>query len=127
MNDRLHGPFAAFTRWVNDALASPWALAVALALVAGYILVGPYVGLPEPTIDLSFLITLSTFVLVFLIEHQGNRDRAAMQVKLDELLRVVEHADERKIGIEERHPREIDAVRDRTIDETRERGRRRVG
>lgn len=127
MDGPIHGPFAAFTGWVNDALASPWALVVALAAIAGYFVAAPWAGLPEPTVDLPFLITLATFVLVFLIEHQGNRDRAAMQVKLDELLRAAEHADEGKIGIEERHPREIDAVRDRTIDESRERERRRVG
>ena len=62
-------------------------------------------------------------VPVFAIEHQGYRDQAAMQVKLDEIIRALD-ADRSKIGIEERAPKEIDSVRDAV----REReGRRRVG
>lgn len=119
----MHKPFASLTRWISETLASPWALAVALALIAFYVIAGPRLGLPEQKVDLAFLITLSTFILVFLIEHQGYADRAAMQVKLDEIIAALD-ADRSKIGIEQRAPKEIDSVRD----SVREReGRRRVG
>jgi low affinity Fe/Cu permease len=119
----MHRLFAAITRWVNESLASPWALAVALALIAFYLVAGPRLGVPEQRFDLAFFLTLTTFVLVFAIEHQGYRDRAAMQVKLDEIIHALD-ADRSKIGIEDRPPKEIDSVRDAT----REReGRRRVG
>lgn len=119
----MHKPFASLTRWVTEALASPWALAVSLALVAGYLVGGPRLGFPEQKIDLAFLITFSTFVLVFVIEHQGYVERTAMQVKLDEIIRAVD-ADRSKIGLEERPPKEIDSVRDQA--RARE-GRRTVG
>ena len=119
----MHRPFAAVTRWIIEALASPWALAAALVLIAVYVTAGARLGLPEQRLDLSFFLTFTTFLLVFVIEHQGYRDRAAMQVKLDELIRAVD-ADRTKIGIEARPPKEIDHVRD----EVREReGRRTVG
>jgi low affinity Fe/Cu permease len=119
----MHRPFAAFTRWVNESLASPRALVVALALIAFYLIVGPRLGFPEQRFDLAFFLTFTTFLLVFAIEHQGYRDQAAMQVKLDEIIRALD-ADRSKIGIEDRPPKEIDSVRDAT----REReGRRRVG
>ena len=108
----MHKPFASLTRWISETLASPWALGVALALVALYVLVGPRVGLPDQRIDLAFLITFSTFVLVFVIEHQGYVERAAMQVKLDEIIAALD-ADRSKIGIEERPPKEIDSIRER--------------
>ena len=119
----MHKPFAAVTRWINETLASPWALGVALALVAFYVIAGPQLGFPAQKLDLSFFITFTTFLLVFVIEHQGYVERAAMQVKLDEIISALD-ADRSKIGIEERPPKEIDSVRDAT----REReGQRKVG
>ena len=50
----MHRLFAAITRWVNESLASPWALAVALALIAFYLVVGPRLGVPEQRFDLAF-------------------------------------------------------------------------
>jgi len=119
----MNKTFASITRWISETLASAWALAVALALVAFYLIAGPRLGFPAQPIDLSFCIAFSTFVLVFLIEHQGYVERAAMQVKLDEIISALD-ADRSKIGIEERPPKEIDRVRD----QVREReGHRRVG
>ena len=94
-------------------LSSPYALIVALALVAAYFVIGPAMGLPPQPLELSFLLTLATFILVFLIEHEGYRDNVATQVKLDEIIRALD-ADRSKIGIEDRPPREIDSVRDAT-------------
>lgn len=117
----VHRPFGAFTRWVNETLASPWALGVALAAIAVYVVAGRTLGFPEQRIDLGFLITLATFILVFVIEHQGYRERTAMQVKLDEIIHALD-ADQSKIGIEERPPKEIDSVRDATRERSREVG-----
>jgi low affinity Fe/Cu permease len=105
--------FGALAKKVNAALASPWALVVALLLVVAYFVLGPTLGFPPQPLELGFLITLSTFVLVFLIEHEGYRDNAATQVKLDEIIAALD-ADRSKIGIEEKAPREIDSVRDAT-------------
>lgn len=119
----MHRPFAATTRWITEALASPWALAVALALILLYVVVGPRLGFPEQRLDLAFFLTFTTFILVFVIEHQGYVERAAMQVKLDEIIGALD-ADRSKIGVEERPPKEIDRIRE----EGREReGRRQVG
>jgi len=106
----VHRPFAALTRWITGTLASPWALGLALALIAVYVVAGPRIGLPEQRLDLGFFLTFTTFLLVFVIEHQGYGDRAAVQAKLDELIRALD-ADRSKIGIEDRPPQEIEAVR----------------
>lgn len=107
----MHDGFGALAKKVNAVIASPWALPVALALVVAYFVFGPAIGLPPQPLELSFLITLSTFILVFLLEHESYRDNAAIQVKLDEIIRAL-GADAAKIGIEERPPKEIDSVRD---------------
>jgi low affinity Fe/Cu permease len=105
--------FGALAKKVNAAIASPRALLVALVLIVAYFVFGPALNLPPQPLELGFLITLSTFVLVFLIEHEGYRDNAATQVKLDEIIAALD-ADRSKIGIEERPPKEIDSVRDAT-------------
>jgi len=119
----MHKPFASLTRRIMEMLASPWALGLALALIAFYVVAGGRFGFPEQRIDLGFCITLTTFILVFVIEHEGYVERAAMQVKLDEIIAALD-ADRSKIGLEEKSPKEIESVRDHA----REReGRRKVG
>lgn len=55
--------------------------------------------------------TVVTFLMVFLIQNSQNRDAAAMQVKLDELIRAVEQARTDFIGIEHKSDSEIEALR----------------
>lgn len=55
--------------------------------------------------------TIITFLMVFLVQNSQNRDAAAMQAKLDELLRIVEGARSEFIGIEHLTDIEIDRIR----------------
>jgi low affinity Fe/Cu permease len=55
--------------------------------------------------------TIVTFLMVFLIQNSQNRDGAAMQAKLDELLRAVDKAREQFIGIEHMTDQQIELVR----------------
>jgi low affinity Fe/Cu permease len=55
--------------------------------------------------------TIVTFLMVFLIQNSQNRDAAAMQAKLDELLRAVDKAREQFIGIEHLSDDQIELVR----------------
>jgi low affinity Fe/Cu permease len=55
--------------------------------------------------------TIVTFLMVFLIQNSQNRDGAAMQAKLDELLRSVDRAREQFIGIEHLTDEQIELLR----------------
>ncbi len=55
--------------------------------------------------------TIVTFLMVFLIQNSQNRDAAAMQAKLDELIRALEGARTPFIGIEHRSDTEIEEIR----------------
>jgi len=56
--------------------------------------------------------TIITFLMVFLIQNSQNRDSAALQAKLDELLRAVSNARESKfIGVEHLTDAEIEELR----------------
>ena len=55
--------------------------------------------------------TIVTFLMVFLIQNSQNRDAAAMQTKLDELIRVLDKGRNRFIGIEHETDSEIEGIR----------------
>src|SRR5678815_3313005 len=55
--------------------------------------------------------TVLTFLAVFLIQNSQNRDGAAIQAKLDELLRAVGKARTQFIGIEHLSDQQIELIR----------------
>ncbi|MBS0409024.1 MAG: low affinity iron permease family protein [Proteobacteria bacterium] len=55
--------------------------------------------------------TIVTFLMVFLIQNTQNREGAALQAKLDELIRAVENAQNRYIGLEKRDEEDIEQLK----------------
>ena len=68
---------------------------------------------------INTVITITTFLMVFLIQSTQSRDAAAVQAKLDELIRALEPANNRFIGIETRTIKEVHELRQETTDEVR--------
>lgn len=54
--------------------------------------------------------TIITFLIVFLIQNTQNRDSKAIHLKLDELIKVTQKANNKLIEIEEDTDEEIDAL-----------------
>jgi low affinity Fe/Cu permease len=61
--------------------------------------------------------TIITFLMVFLIQNSQNREGAALQAKLDELIRALDTAQNRFIGLEERTEQEIGELREECLAE----------
>jgi low affinity Fe/Cu permease len=55
--------------------------------------------------------TIITFLMVFLIQHSQNRESAAIRLKLDELIRAIESADNRLLGADEMEEEELQRLR----------------
>jgi low affinity Fe/Cu permease len=68
---------------------------------------------------ISTAITIVTFLMVFLIQNTQNRDGAAVQAKLDELIRALEPAHNKFIGIENRTIEEVHELRQETVEEVK--------
>lgn len=59
--------------------------------------------------------TVVTFLMVFLIQNTQNRDTRAMHLKLDELIRVTERADDALIMAEEDSEDQLNSLRRRDV------------
>jgi low affinity Fe/Cu permease len=57
--------------------------------------------------------TIVTFLMVFLIQNAQNRDAAAMQAKLDEVIRAIDEARNEFIGIEHLSEKQLLDIRNR--------------
>lgn len=93
--------FVKFATATAKVAGKPWTFIACLAIVLGWAASGPLFKFSETwQLVINTGTTIVTFLMVFLIQNTQNRDGAAMQAKLDELLHAVSAADERFIGIE---------------------------
>jgi low affinity Fe/Cu permease len=90
--------------------AHTFALAVVLVLVWG--LTGPVFHFSDTwQLVINTGTTIVTFLMVFLIQSTQNRDTEALQLKIDELLRVTKQARNRLINLEDLTEEEMDKVK----------------
>ena len=61
---------------------------------------------------LSIYIGVITFLMVFLIQRGQNKELSILQVKLNELIAVTKHADNRLINVEDLTEKEISVVQE---------------
>ena len=109
MFDRI---FTSLAGRISSIAGQPMAFVIALAIIIIWGLTGPLFGYSDTwQLVINTGTTIVTFLMVFLIQNSQNRDAAAMQAKLDELIRAVKTARNEFIGIEHRTDHEIEAIR----------------
>lgn len=90
----------------------PYAFALAVASIVAWGLTGPLFGYSDTwQLVVNTTTTIITFLMVFLIQNAQNRDAAAIQAKLDELIRAMEGARNEFIGIEHLTETELELIR----------------
>jgi low affinity Fe/Cu permease len=86
---------------------------IALSVVIAWALSGPFFGFNDTwQLVINTSTTIITILMVFVIQNSQNRDTAAMQIKLDELLSKVEGAREELMNLEELDEEELATIRD---------------
>lgn len=94
------------------ATGQPSAFVIAVSIITVWLLSGPYFGWSDTwQLIVNTGTTIATFLMVFLIQNSQNRDAAAIQAKLDELVRSVKEARNEFVGIEHLTDREIEEIR----------------
>jgi low affinity Fe/Cu permease len=105
--------FTEFAAWVAQATGRPITFVMCAGLIVLWAVTGPFFGFSDTwQLIVNTATTIVTFLMVFLIQNTQNRDGAAIQAKLDELIRVGA-AQNTFIGIERLTQEELEDIRKR--------------
>ena len=104
--------FTAIANRISGFVGDPVAFILAALTIMVWGITGPIFHYSDTwQLVINTSTTIVTFLMVFLIQNSQNRDAAAMQAKLDELIRAVREARGQFIGIEHRTDKEIQEIR----------------
>jgi low affinity Fe/Cu permease len=104
--------FSRFARSTSTAMGKPITFILSVLLVVVWLVVGPIFQWSETwQLVINTLTTIVTFWMVFVIQNSQNRDTQAIQLKLDELIKAMEMADNSLIDSELLEDRELEELR----------------
>jgi low affinity Fe/Cu permease len=105
--------FGDIANWTSRAAGRGVTFIVAFGIIVVWAITGPIFKYSDTwQLVINTGTTIVTFLMVFLIQNSQNRDSAAIQVKLDELIRV-STAKNSFIGIEHLTDDELEEIRSR--------------
>ena len=108
--------FNRMAQWTAHQAGRPATFAAAVALLVAWALSGPLFGWSDTwQLIVNTSTTIVTFLMVFLIQNTQNRDTAALQLKIDELIRAHEGARNRLLRLEELTEEEMEQVHERFL------------
>lgn len=103
--------FTRFATQTASATGQPLGFILAVAVILVW-LSGPVFRWSDTwQLVVNTATTIITFLMVFLIQNSQNRDAAAIQAKLDELIRAARGARNEFIGNEHLTERDLEAIR----------------
>jgi low affinity Fe/Cu permease len=104
--------FTRFTEWAARATGRPVATILAFATIIAWGATGPMFHYSDTwQLVINTGTSLVTFLMVFLIQSSQNRDTAALQIKLDELIRATRPADNSLLNLEELEEHDLEELR----------------
>lgn len=103
--------FRKFAHQSALAVGSPWAFLLAVASLILWGISGPRFHYSDTwQLVINTATSLSTFLVVFLIQNTQNRDSKVMHLKLDELIRAVQPARTALVQMEDLSDADLDGL-----------------
>jgi low affinity Fe/Cu permease len=97
---------------IASLAGQPAAFALAVIVIMLWLVTGPVFEWSDTwQLVVNTATTIVTVLMVFLIQNSQNRDAAAIQAKLDELIRAAQKARNEFVGIEHLTDSEIECIR----------------
>jgi low affinity Fe/Cu permease len=104
--------FNRFAKWTSRAAGHPSTFGIAIAVILIWAVTGPLFRFSDTwQLFINTGTTIITFLMVFLIQNTQNRDGAAMQIKLDELIRALQGAHNELVDLEDLSDRELEKMK----------------
>src|SRR5215469_14853489 len=109
--------FDRFARWTEHQLGRSVTFALAVLSIVMWGVTGPLFGWSDTwQLVINTGTTIVTFLMVFVIQNAQNRDTQALQLKLDELIRVNMAARNSLMGLEEKSESEVKDIKSALVD-----------
>ncbi|HEX4765938.1 MAG TPA: low affinity iron permease family protein [Lichenihabitans sp.] len=109
---RLTNAFSAAAQWTAHQMGRGSTFALACLVVVVWAASGPLFHYSDTwQLVINTGTTIVTFLMVFLLQHAQNRDSTAIQLKLDELIRVNEDARNKLLALEDLSEAEVEQVK----------------